>query len=142
MFPARNRNVFSIRGTDEYGWVQGFNPPPDYNGETCFMTLGKDAPGASISTSEHGGGEVCQSGTSVATPIAAGIAAMVLGYAKIHENELEEFLKDTEKQKRYKIENISGMTEFFKRLATEMLEKWSYLEISKFENKIASDATG
>ncbi|KAI3325795.1 hypothetical protein HD806DRAFT_491247 [Xylariaceae sp. AK1471] len=135
MFPARNRNVFSIRGTDEYGWVQGFNPPPDYNGETCFMTLGKDVPGASLSTSEHGGGEVCQSGTSVATPIAAGIAAMVLGYAKIHENEIWEFLKETEEHKRYKIENIYGMTEFFIGLSTEMLEKWSYLKISEFEDK-------
>lgn len=135
MFPARSKNVISIRGTDDLGWMQSFNPPANFNGETCFMTLGVNVPGASLTTSEHEGGEVCDSGTSFATPIAAGLAALVLGYAKIYEGELWQKLKDSEQHKRFNIEKISGMTAFFTRLASEMLTKWSYLDIRKFEDK-------
>ncbi|RSL41864.1 hypothetical protein CEP53_012505 [Fusarium sp. AF-6] len=55
MFPASHPQVISIRGTDEKGWLQRFNPPPGYNG-ACFMTLGQDVPGAS--RSQDGGAEV------------------------------------------------------------------------------------
>ncbi|KAF5701633.1 peptidase S8 subtilisin kexin sedolisin [Fusarium globosum] len=92
MFPAYNKNVLSIRGTDDYGTPQRFNPPPDYDSETCFMTLGLNVPGASLVRSEHQGADICKSGTSVATPIAAGLAAMLLGYARVHEEELQKIL--------------------------------------------------
>ncbi|RSL74845.1 hypothetical protein CEP51_011412 [Fusarium floridanum] len=55
MFPASHPQVISIRGTDEKGWLQRFNPPPGDN-STCFMTLGQDVPGAS--RSQDGGAEV------------------------------------------------------------------------------------
>lgn len=114
--------------------MQSFNPPANFTGKTCFMTLGVKVPGASLTTGEHGGGQVYESGTSVATPMAAGLAALVLGYAKIHENELRRFLKDTEQHELFNIEKISGMTAVFTRLASEMLSKWSYLDIRKFED--------
>ncbi|KAI1827031.1 peptidase S8/S53 domain-containing protein [Xylaria intraflava] len=132
MFPASDMNVFSIRGTDDYGWAQRFNPPPDYNSATCFMTLGVDVPGASLTRSEHEGADVCKSGTSVATPIAAGIAALLLGYARMHEESLREKLGATGNDKLVKLWTRAGMSTLFEKIATEMLEKWSYLGIHKF----------
>ncbi|OBS26151.1 hypothetical protein FPOA_00094 [Fusarium poae] len=132
MFPASNQNVMSIRGSDDRGWACSFNPPPDYNAETCFMTLGVDVPGASLAGSKYKGGEVLKSGTSVATPIAAGIAAMLLGYAKIHEQALKRVLGPRDEVKLQKIRRIAGMSKLFGNMSTEMMEKWSYLNIDKF----------
>ena len=87
MFPANHPHVIPIRGTDDKGWLQRFNPPPGYADFNCFMTLGQDVPGAGLS--RDGGMEVCKSGTSVSTPIAAGIAAMLLGYARLYEADLK-----------------------------------------------------
>ncbi|KAI0401131.1 hypothetical protein F4802DRAFT_619154 [Xylaria palmicola] len=131
MFPASNMNVLSIRGTDDYGWAQRFNPPPDYNSATCFMTLGLDVPGASLTTSEHEGADVCKSGTSVATPIAAGIAAMLLGYALIHEEDLQKLL-GPRRMKLAKLWSRTGISALFEKMATEMSEKWSYIGVHKF----------
>jgi hypothetical protein len=80
MFPAHHEFVISIRGTNSEGVFQDFNPPPDRDGPAVFGTLGKDVPSAWLNTHD---GEICKSGTSVATPIAAGIAAMILGYANL-----------------------------------------------------------
>ncbi|KAK3935255.1 hypothetical protein QBC46DRAFT_358388 [Diplogelasinospora grovesii] len=134
MFPANNLHVLSIRGTDDYGWAQRFNPPPDYNAKTCFMTLGRNVPGASLTKSEDEGADVCKSGTSVATPIAAGIAAMLLGYARMHENDLQEMVGPRDTAKLSRLWGITGMSALFERMATEMADKWSYLNIHKFTN--------
>ncbi|KAF2873107.1 peptidase S8/S53 domain-containing protein [Massariosphaeria phaeospora] len=80
MFPAQHSSVFSIRGTDHQGTFLPLNPPPDFAGVDVFGTLGKDVPGASLC---HESGELCSTGTSIATPIAAGIAATTLGYARL-----------------------------------------------------------
>ncbi|KAF7552213.1 hypothetical protein G7Z17_g4462 [Cylindrodendrum hubeiense] len=131
MFPASSGQVLSIRGSDEFGWPQRFNPPPDYNAKTCFMTLGVDVPGASLSTSEDQGADVCQSGTSVATPIAAGIAAMLLGYARVYEEELHQMLGPHDEAKLSRLWRITGMSALFEKMAEEMANKWSYLNIHK-----------
>ncbi|EJP63535.1 Peptidase S8/S53, subtilisin/kexin/sedolisin [Beauveria bassiana ARSEF 2860] len=132
MFPANSPQVFSIRGSDDTGWQQPFNPPPDYDASTCFMTLGKDVPGASLSASKHKGANVCKSGTSVATPIAAGIAAILLGYARIHEKELCQSLQFQHDIMLLSLWKMSGMREMFKNIATTMVDKWAYLSLSKF----------
>ncbi|KAI5460412.1 peptidase S8/S53, subtilisin/kexin/sedolisin [Mariannaea sp. PMI_226] len=132
MFPARDMHVLSIRGTDEFGWPRPFNPPEGYNPSKCFMTLGLDVPGASLSTSDHEGAEICKSGTSVATPIAAGIAATMLGYARIYEDEVKEYLNEHQVRKLGNIWGRSGMTALFAQMATEMTNKWSYLHLNEF----------
>ncbi|KAK3987551.1 hypothetical protein QBC44DRAFT_245552 [Cladorrhinum sp. PSN332] len=130
MFPAKHPYVISMRGTDDKGWLQRFNPPPDYAGVSCFMTLGQDVPGAALN--RHGGGEVCKSGTSVSTPIAAGIAAMLLGYARVHESELKQKFRPGEAWKSSQLWTMSGMRKLFRMLSTEMLDRWSYLSAQKF----------
>ncbi|KAI9833799.1 MAG: hypothetical protein M1819_003534 [Sarea resinae] len=75
MFPAFHDSVISIRGTNSAGVFADFNPPRNLDEGVVFGTLGKDVPSAGLRSSED---EVCKSGTSVATPIAAGIAAMIL----------------------------------------------------------------
>lgn len=132
MFPANNDNVLSIRGSDDKGWAERFNPPPDYSAKTCFMTLGLNVPGASLMKSKDRGADVYKSGTSVATPIAAGIAAILLGYAQIHKRDLEELLGPQDAVKLSRLWGITGMRVLFEKIATEMTDKWSYLELHKF----------
>ncbi|KAK5167686.1 uncharacterized protein LTR77_007385 [Saxophila tyrrhenica] len=80
MFPACHHSVIPIRGTNALGVFQDYNPPPDPNGPAVFGTLGVEVPAAWLSTHD---GLAYKSGTSVATPIAAGIAAMVLSCASL-----------------------------------------------------------
>lgn len=72
------------------------------------MTLGVNVPGASLSTSDDEGADVYKSGTSAATPIAAVIAAMLLGYAGIYEKELEEMLGPQDKAKLSRLWRMMG----------------------------------
>ncbi|KAK4169925.1 hypothetical protein QBC43DRAFT_306849 [Cladorrhinum sp. PSN259] len=130
MFPAKHPYVISMRGTDDKGWLQRFNPPPDYDGASCFMTLGQDVPGAALD--RNGGGEVCKSGTSVSTPIAAGIAAMLLGYARLYEDELKQNFRPGEAWKSSQLWTMTGMRKLFGMLSTEMLDRWSYLSAERF----------
>ncbi|PNS18386.1 hypothetical protein CAC42_6203 [Sphaceloma murrayae] len=80
MFPASCHSVIPIRGTDHTGKHEAFNPPTDSMRWRNFMTLGKDVPSSWLSSHD---GDKCQSETSVATPIAAGIAAQILGDVKL-----------------------------------------------------------
>ena len=73
MFPASHDAVICIRATDSNGVYQLFNPPKDIDEREVFGTLGVDVPAASL-----GDFPVLRSGTSVATAIAAGIAATLV----------------------------------------------------------------
>jgi hypothetical protein len=78
LFPARESQVFSIRGTDYNGKHCDFNASlPREPGTNVYGTLGEDVP-----TAQRGGSEeaILRTGTSPATAIAAGIAAVVIGY--------------------------------------------------------------
>lgn len=117
MFPASHEFVFSIRGTNSGGYFQDFNPPPDFDGPTVFGTLGQDVPSAWLSNYPD---EVYKSGTSVATPIAAGIAATILGYARFRFAERPASMPG-------KLWTKSGMTSMFLRMSTPMSKKRCYL---------------
>lgn len=129
MFPAKHEFVIPIRGTNSQGVFQDFNPPPDRDGPAVYGTLGKDVPSAWLSTYD---GEIQKSGTSVATPIAAGIAAMILGYANLcffHELQLLEpsLVK--------KLWTKHGMLSIFSKMSTCMKEKCFYLSPFGFMRK-------
>lgn len=74
--------VFSIRGTNSVGeHDKRFNPSLDKTSTVkVFGTLGVDVPTASRGKTEV---EVIRTGTSIATAIAAGIAALLLGYINL-----------------------------------------------------------
>lgn len=130
MFPANHPQVISIRGTDDKGWLQRFNPPRNFAGFDCFMTLGLDVPGACLS--KDGWEEVCKSGTSVSTPIAAGIAAMLLGYARLYEADLRRSIGVEGAWSASELWTVTAMRRLLRMMSTEMLDKWCYLSAEEF----------
>lgn len=128
MFPARHPSVFSIRATDHQGAFLTLNPPPDFSGVDVFGTLGREVPAAPLSSQRTDTGEVCMTGTSAATPIAAGIAATILGYARLR---LEKETKvDLNALKLIWTER--GMRLMLLKLSRKMGEKQYYLYAEKF----------
>ena len=87
MFPARLDLVIPVYGTDSNGtFLDELNPRMKPNEAAIFGTLAKDVPCVCrSSTNEEAPNEVCSTGTSFATAIAAGFAAMILEYVQILE---------------------------------------------------------
>ncbi|KIW21359.1 hypothetical protein PV08_01939 [Exophiala spinifera] len=84
LFPASHGSVFSIRGTNTKGKHEDFNPSLPSRGGEVFGALGLDVP-----TENRGRSPPYQTnrtGTSVATAVAAGLAAIILGYINIHDH--------------------------------------------------------
>ncbi len=75
MFPATHDAVISVRETNSQGAFSDTNPPVDVDGPIVFGTLGRDVPSAWLRSVS---GELPKSGSSVATAVASGIAAMML----------------------------------------------------------------
>lgn len=77
LFPASLETVISVRGTDYTGsFIRKFSPPPwpRKKGSLLYGTLGQDVPYNIGDAAFH------MSGCSVATPILAGITAMIIQY--------------------------------------------------------------
>lgn len=121
MFPACHPFVIPIRSTNHQGTFQEFNSPPDFRGLDVFGTLGNDVSSAWL---QHEDTKV-QSGTSVATPIAAGIAAMVLADAQTLLLRRNLSTGDVETIKR--LWTQAGMRSMFKSISREMMQKCLYL---------------
>ena len=85
-FPARVHGVFCIGSADSYGNRSRFSPP--FEGEEKYSTLGEAVSAACpmIRSKEPGYDSSKQTirrdGTSTATPIAAGIAALLMDYTR------------------------------------------------------------
>ena len=79
LFPAKHPQVFSIRATNTLGKHKDFNPPLPEIGGAVVGTLGVGVP-----TKERTQKETGRTGTSVATAVTAGLAAIVVGYINIH----------------------------------------------------------
>lgn len=128
MFPACHSLVIPMRGTDGMGVFQDFNPPPDLRGPPVFGTLGTEVPSASLSTQT---GLVYRTGTSVATPIAAGIAAMVLSCANIS---FADRVRDTPNPLKA-LWTKSGMLSMFSNLSTCVQDGCFYIDPLMFIEK-------
>ena len=74
-YPANDPRVICINSTDGFGNKSDFNPSEKEKGDN-FATLG-----AGVKSSWKNE-TVYVSGTSYATPVAAGLATMILGYAR------------------------------------------------------------
>ncbi|UPK97127.1 hypothetical protein LCI18_008062 [Fusarium solani-melongenae] len=83
-FPARHRSVISIRATNCDGTFSASNPPIiDRYSSSVLGTFGDDLP-ENIHKEITGrfGPSICQPGSSVATAVAAGIAASTIAFAE------------------------------------------------------------
>jgi len=75
-YPARAESVICINSADLYGNPSKFNPRPAHNRDN-FSILGESVKGTWL----HGEAKSL-SGTSVATTMAAGVAALILQFAR------------------------------------------------------------
>jgi hypothetical protein len=82
LFPAKHPTVFSVRGANTKGKHEDFNPSLPKHGENVFATLGVQVPARNLGDSKPLYSP--KSGTSVATAIMAGLAAIIVGYINIH----------------------------------------------------------
>jgi subtilisin family serine protease len=90
MFPARHDLMIPIYGTSANGeFLDSLNPRIKLDESSIFGTLAQNLPCAGLSNE----GEVSATGTSFATAIAAGLAAMILEYAQISEKKKTEDCK-------------------------------------------------
>jgi subtilisin family serine protease len=123
-FPANQREVIGVFSTDGGGNASLFNPTfPDMDDGSYFSTLGEAVELYSLPVRDAKGTPVFnktrKSGTSFATPIAAGIAANILDYAKAKRNIGEESLRQ--------LHNFSGMIAVLKLLAPGKRNDHNYL---------------
>lgn len=103
MFPANMSDVISIRETNSHGAFSDTNPPVSEHDPAALGTLGRQVPAAWRSGCD---GEVAKSGSSVATAVAAGIAAMVLGFVSKAVASPTEYMISREARK---VQTHSGM---------------------------------
>ena len=84
-FPAKYPSVFCMHSTDGLGNPSSFNPSAD-DKDINFSLLGEQVSSHwPIGTKGHNDNVNTLSGTSVATPIAAGLAASVLSFVRQQE---------------------------------------------------------
>jgi hypothetical protein len=114
MYPARDDRVIAVRATDYQGHWWRSNPPVSDDQQWSFMTLGQNMPSAS--RNEH------VTGTSYATPIAAGFAAMILADARRLFTATDSTLLDT-------LSRHDGMRKVFRnrKLSVKTAPRCSYL---------------
>lgn len=126
-FPARAPGVFCVHSTDALGKPSSFTPFPQKYVDN-FATLGEEVRSAWPKHMRRGL-EQRMSGTSVATPIAASIAAQVLEYGR---NELD----DEEKRL---LRSHDGMREVLLEMATDAGGYWYLNPTEFFQGQVDED---
>lgn len=121
LFPGTHSFVSSIRATDQLGGFKKFNPPTRDRG--AFGTLGWKVPSACrFDGARH---EVGFSGTSASTPIAAGIAALMLGRAIFR---LKTEQRDSNAPRLERLWEKDGMERMFEKLS--VMTDYLYLSMN------------
>lgn len=121
-FPARLNSVISVRATDSHGQFEVFNPPRRNLEKNAIGTLGRDVPGAW--KSEYNATDKYSSGTSVATAVAAGLAAVLLGYVQ------DQSARETFKMVDSRLRTHIGMQAMFMEMSREsQIEHNRYLTL-------------
>jgi hypothetical protein len=114
-YPARDYRVFCIHSADHWGAASNFNPPPRPH-EPNFSILGKDV----VSASRRNQWE-CKSGTSVATPIAAATAALLLEFLRLPRLEGQEEIQHISR-----VTTIEGMKQLFLEMSV-VIQGYNYV---------------
>ncbi|KAG5659092.1 hypothetical protein KAF25_000294 [Fusarium avenaceum] len=125
MFPANHDSVISIRSTNSNGAFSDTNPPTDPHGPAVYGTLGQDVPSAWLCNVD---GELSKSGSSVATAVAAGIAAMVLAFAEAGFQSPEVHLHPDVKR----LWTRRGMMSMFAKMSKDMGNRCFFISPIKF----------
>ncbi|KAH7236501.1 hypothetical protein BKA59DRAFT_534072 [Fusarium tricinctum] len=108
-FPARHRSVISVRATDCQGIFSASNPPIIDRNDVVLGTFGDNLPARlNDEITQRFGSHICNPGSSIATAVAAGIAASTIAYADVlstvlgmqTEKDLVKCLKRTEGMRR------------------------------------------
>ena len=110
-FPACWRgHVFCINSTDTNGTPSRFNPPRDSKGYN-FSILGESVPGPTPDQNSEQRECQIRSGTSVATPIAVGIAALILEFSRLRGIDIRNVAK---------LKTFDGMATVLEDLSTDV----------------------
>lgn len=109
-----------MRATNSEGQFQDFNPPRHKGHENAIGTLGCDVPAAW--KSDYDGTVKYCSGTSVATAVASGLAAVLLGYVQ------SQSTRETFNMVNKGLRTREGMQKIFMEMSQESLnERYRYL---------------
>lgn len=136
-YPARwgtSHGLFSIHSVDGQGNRSPFTPRPPSPNETAFAALGEHVRSA-WPTPLRKGLERRSSGTSISTPIAAGVAALVLSSAERLDNSSHQF---SQAQLR-KLRSFGGMREVLKVLSHPDGDRYTLMPWFLFNNEDPDD---
>ncbi|EOA90523.1 uncharacterized protein SETTUDRAFT_25785 [Exserohilum turcica Et28A] len=133
LFPAYLPEVISVRAVNTEGQNPGFNPSLPKGAVKVFGTLGVEVP----ARQRHGSGYINHNGTSVATAIMAGIAAIIIGYININ-------MDNTEKRKSWlNIRTPEGFQRLLHQLSTESQPRQLFMTLkhhSEFKHQSILEA--
>lgn len=141
-WPARLPQVLCIYATDSYGNRCDFTPTEATRGDN-FAVLGQAV--KSCWPPHLGqGGEVRKSGTSTATPIAAGIAAIVLDFVKSALSRWDRQLSKEDVRTFRKLMSSAGMSSVFRKMKRtragyDYIVPWDLLDPKKYQDSTVCD---
>lgn len=116
-FPARHRSVISIRATDCQGTFNASNPPIIDRNSIALGTFGDNLPTRlNNEITKRFGPHICHPGSSIATAVAAGIAASTIAYAEVLSTVLP---IPTEQSPVKSLRRTEGMTRLLEKMAPD-----------------------
>ncbi|KAH8704486.1 hypothetical protein GQ44DRAFT_630281 [Phaeosphaeriaceae sp. PMI808] len=124
-FPATHPSVISIRATDSQGAFLKSNPPNKLENAVVIGTIGDDIPSHLVQFRPG----VCLPGSSAATAVAAGIAAIFLAYGRVLPHTA---LGKKPPQALKNLWRTEGMRDIFLKISDDMGQRRRFLNPWKF----------